>query len=173
MKYICSDTNIWLDFNAINKLDTPFLLPETFIMYEESIKEEILYPEHLAEQLLAHGLLPTNITTDEFFFAEEIVKARPKLTRHDAIALAIAKYRKILLVTGDRRLRAEAERHGVSCIGTIGILDRLGQLKRITLQEQLVCWRSLRSSNGRVVRLPKHELDSRIAKLEAILGGDS
>ena len=169
MKYICSDTNIWLDFDAINKLNTPFLLPEKFIMYEESIHEELLYPEYLAEQLLAKGLLPTNITTDEFFFAEKVVKAQPKLTRHDAIALAIAKERKICLVTGDRRLRAEAERHGVSCMGTIGILDRLAKLKLITLQEQHACWLSLRAENGRVIRLPKHELNTRIAKLETIL----
>lgn len=98
---------------------------------------------------------------------------RFQLTRHDAIALAIAKYREIGLVTGDRRLRAEAERHGVSCMGTIGILDRLAQLKLITLQDQHACWLRLRAENGRVVRLPKHELDTRIAKLETMLGSAS
>ena len=173
MKYICSDTNIWLDFNEIHKLDTPFLLPETFIMYEGSIQEELLYPEDLAEQLLEKGLLPTDITTEEFFFAEQILVSRPKLSRHDAIALAIAKHRNIPLVTGDRRLRAEAERQDVPCMGTIGILDRLSELELLTLHEQYACWKQLHAANGKVVRLPKQELESRIAKLEALLVGAS
>lgn len=41
------------------------------------------------------------------------------------LALAIAKCRRIILLTGDWALRKAAKEEGVSVMGTIGILDRL------------------------------------------------
>jgi len=34
MTYISSDTNIWIDFMTIEKLELPFRIPYTFLMYE-------------------------------------------------------------------------------------------------------------------------------------------
>ena len=33
MEYISSDTNVWIDFNIISRMNLPFLLPYTYIMY--------------------------------------------------------------------------------------------------------------------------------------------
>ena len=44
MEYISSDTNVWIDFKIINRLNLPFLLPYTYIMYEESINSELISP---------------------------------------------------------------------------------------------------------------------------------
>lgn len=43
MEYISSDTNVWIDFSVISRLDLPFLLPYTYIMYTESIENESYY----------------------------------------------------------------------------------------------------------------------------------
>ena len=47
MTYISSDTNIWIDFMTIEKLELPFRLPYTFLMYKESIQNELLSPPNL------------------------------------------------------------------------------------------------------------------------------
>lgn len=36
MECISSDTNVWLDFVTINRLEIPFKLPYTYIMNEET-----------------------------------------------------------------------------------------------------------------------------------------
>ena len=45
MEYISSDTNVWIDFMAIDKLELPFLLPCTYIMSDDAVNDELLSPE--------------------------------------------------------------------------------------------------------------------------------
>ena len=40
MNYISSDTNIWLDFDAISGVALPFRMPCTYIMYQEALRKE-------------------------------------------------------------------------------------------------------------------------------------
>lgn len=47
MEYISSDTNVWLDFATINRLEIPFKLPYTYIMNEDAITDELLSPKEL------------------------------------------------------------------------------------------------------------------------------
>ena len=42
MVYISSDTNVWIDFVTIEKLELPFLLPYTYIMNHDAIDDELL-----------------------------------------------------------------------------------------------------------------------------------
>ena len=42
MEYISSDTNVWLDFVEIEKLNLPFQLPYIYIMNNETIEDELL-----------------------------------------------------------------------------------------------------------------------------------
>lgn len=35
MEFVSSDTNVWIDFQVIARLQLPFLLPYTYIMYTE------------------------------------------------------------------------------------------------------------------------------------------
>ena len=51
MEYISSDTNVWLDFATINKLEIPFKLPYTYIMNEDAIAEELynFYSDDIAK----------------------------------------------------------------------------------------------------------------------------
>ena len=70
MKYISSDTNVWIDFVTINRIALPFRLPYTYIMNQDAIDEELLSPPDVKEQLLSAGLTPTELTDEEFLLAE-------------------------------------------------------------------------------------------------------
>lgn len=56
MEYISSDTNVWLDFATINRLEIPFKLPYTYIMNEDAITDELLSPKELRDNLVGLGL---------------------------------------------------------------------------------------------------------------------
>lgn len=168
MKYISSDTNVWIDFVTINRIALPFRLPYTYIMNQDAIDEELLSPPDFKEQLLSAGLMPTELTDEEFLLAEAYGSQYRRLSTHDRIALAIAKQRKIKLLTGDQALRNAAKAEGVDPIGTIGIVDQLHEQNLITTTEYVDCLKDLRSHNGRIVRLPADALEERIQKFDAV-----
>ena len=71
MEYISSDTNVWLDFETINRLDYPFRLPYIYLMNNDAVQDELLSPPGLGERLKCLGLRETELTEEEFFLAEE------------------------------------------------------------------------------------------------------
>lgn len=162
MVYISSDTNVWIDFMTIDSLDIPFKLPFTYIMSEDAVEDELLSPAGLGKQLIALGLVPVEITIDEFFLAEKYGIQYKKLSTYDRIALAIAKCRKITLLTGDGALRKAAKKESVDVMGTLGILDELWSQKLISVEEYEICLRRLDENNGGAIRLPREEILSRI-----------
>ena len=166
MEYISSDTNVWIDFKAISRLDLPFLLPYTYIMYEESMQSELLSPAGFYQELTEAGLIGIDITYDEFFLAESWGEKYPRLSVQDRIALAIAKSRRIFLLTGDGALRKAAHREGVNVIGTLGILDKLYNDLYISPEIYRDCLQGLQNHNGVDVRLPQDELARRLNSLE-------
>lgn len=167
MQYISSDTNVWIDFYVISKLDLPFRLPYAYIMYEESIDGELLNPPNLSFDLKEAGLIGVEITAEEFFLADSWGNVYKKLSTPDRIALAIAKTRNIVLLTGDRALRNAAKNEGVSVIGTIGLLDQLYEKDLIDEKEAVACFTALLDHNGRDVRLPEEVLRKRIERFKS------
>ena len=162
MKYISSDTNIWLDFSIIDRLDIPFRQSCTYIMFYETIEHELIYPEGLAERLIQLGLKAVDITDEEYFYADEIAGKYPALSIADRIALSIARCRRIILLTGDKSLRNAAKNENVQVIGTIGLLDTLLQEVSITDDEYKDCIEELLRNNGKGIRLPEEELLRRL-----------
>lgn len=165
MQYISSDTSVWIDFSTIHKSELPFRLPCTYIMSKYAVEDEILSPPGLGEELLSYGLVPVEITIEEFLIAQEYGTKYPRLSIYDRIALAIAKERDIILLTGDNSLRKAAVQENVSIMGTLGILDKLWEKKKISTEELKSCLEGLIEHNGGAVRLPKAELDRRIDEL--------
>ena len=164
MEYISSDTNVWIDFQLIDKINLPFHLPFTYIMSSDAIEDELLSPKDFKEQLLANGLQPIEYTYEEFELAEQYGLQYPRLSIYDRLALAIAKVRKITLLTGDGALRRAAKNENVSLLGTIGILDLLFRLSYIEREEYVECLQMLQKYNGGQIRLPKSEIENRIKK---------
>ncbi|MBD5448888.1 MAG: PIN domain-containing protein [Lachnospiraceae bacterium] len=105
MKYISSDTNVWLDFEMIDRLELPFKLPYSYLMNEDAVHDELLSPEGLSERLLALGLVETELKEEEFFLTETYSGYFPKLSVYDCVVLTMEKYQGIALITGDDPLR--------------------------------------------------------------------
>lgn len=105
---ICSDTNVWIDFSAIGKLEYPFRLAFEYLIYQDTFDLELQQPETLQKDLLKYGVKVTEFTIEEFFLAAEINSKYPPLSSFDSAALAIAKCRNIPLLTGDKALRKAA-----------------------------------------------------------------
>ena len=166
MEYISSDTNIWIDYMAIGKLDLPFRLPLTYLMNQDAVNDELLSPRGLKDQLIKLGLVSTELTGNEFFYGIEISQNHSKLSKYDCSALAIAKKRNIVLLTGDAELRKVARSEGVTVMGTIGILDRAFEDEVITQEEYKESLIKLKAVNGREVRLPSQELQERLDRLD-------
>lgn len=164
MEYISSDTNVWLDFAIINKLEIPFKLPYTYIMNIDAVENELLSPKDIRENLIGLGLQAVELSEEEFYLAEEYNKKYVKPSIYDCVALAIAKIRGITLMTGDGPLRKAAEQENVAVIGTIGILDRLLNGRFIGKHEYIECMKELKKYNGSKVRLPEKELMKRIER---------
>ncbi len=163
MEYISSDTNIWLDFNTISAIEMPFRLSCTYIMYREALRKEIVSPPELLQELIERGLEGVELTTEEFYFAEELAAKYVKLSGYDRTALAIAKLRNITLLTGDNALRKAAKKEGVQVIGTIGLLDLLFERGLLNQREYKYCLKSLLEHPER--RLPCEELQRRLTIL--------
>ncbi len=166
MEYISSDTNVWLDFEIIDKLEIPFKLPYTYLMNDDAVQDELLSPPGLGKRLINLGLIATELTEEEFFLAEEYMERFKKPSIYDCVALAIAKCRKIILLTGDGPLRKAAQSEGITVIGTIGVLGQLYSGAYIENTEYLECLERLQSFNGGKVRLPSKELEKRIEKIK-------
>lgn len=166
MEYISSDTNVWIDYMVIDKLELPFRLQLKYLMNIDAIEDELLSPEGMKENLLRLGLQPTELTEDEFYYGLKMAEAHPKLSEYDCSALAIAKCRGLVLMTGDAALRKAALSEGVSVMGTIGLLDMLYEYGKITSEEYRECMLLLIKVNGREVRLPMAELQNRLDKID-------
>lgn len=167
MEYVSSDTNIWIDFSVIQKIELPFRLPYTYIMSEDAIADELLSPPELGQELISHGLKPVEISIEEFELAQSYGEKYIKLSVYDRIALSIAKNRNITLLTGDGALRKASREEGVRVIGTIGIIDQLLERGLVNGAEYVECLQRLKQQNGGSVRLPRTEIEARLEKYSA------
>lgn len=162
MEYISSDTNIWIDFFAVDALALPFRLDCTYLMSSDALEDEWLSPKGRGNELIELGLQAVKITTEEFYYAEEIRSRCPKLSAYDTFALAIAKFRGIALLTGDGRLRKTAIEEGVTVRGTLWIFDELLRNGILSEEEYRKFMLAMKAQNGRRIRLPEAELDRRV-----------
>lgn len=169
MEYISSDTNIWIDFHTINRLNMPFLLPITYIMSADAINDELCYPSTLKHDLLNLGLKGVEIDGVEFMLAREYGSKYCKLSIYDRIALAIAKNRGLVLLTGDGILRKAADYENVKVMGTLGLIDKLYKEDKITDFQYDECITLLQQYNGKKIRLPKDQISLRLDPFWKIL----
>lgn len=162
MEYISSDTNIWIDFATINALELPFRLDCTYLMSSDALEDEWRSPKGRGTELIALGLKVVEITTEEFYYADDIHSKHPRLSVYDTFALAIAKLRHIVLLTGDGRLRKAATEEGVTVRGTLWIFDELFRTGKVSQGELNQFMQELKKQNGHTIRLPDAEIDKRI-----------
>lgn len=116
MGVISVDTNIWSIPDMISKADFLFQTSETFIMFEETLQDEELDTLDLIWGIRS-GFVGVELTTEEFFFAQELAQLYVALSVEDRIALAIAKMRRVPLLTESFSLKDAAEHEGIQVIG--------------------------------------------------------
>lgn len=160
--YISSDTNIWIDFYEIGHLDHPFRLTHEYYISKEAYNDELLKSDELRQELINKGLKLAEVNEDEFSQARAYSEMYRRLSIYDTIALSIAKSRKWILLTGDKRLREAAEKESVECHGIIWIYDELKDDGMMTNKEYHSAIADLTEAveNG-LCRLPKDELEKR------------
>ena len=78
---------------------------ETAILYEDTIKNELIKPANLGELLMESGLKSIDVSIEEYMLAEQYNARYRKPSIHDCMALAVAKERNITLLTGDGALK--------------------------------------------------------------------
>lgn len=161
--YISSDTNIWIDFQEVGHLDHPFRLEFQYYISHNAYNDELLKSEELREELLSKGLRLAEVTEEEFLQAMIYAGMYRRLSFYDRIALAIAKSRKWVLLTGDKFLREAAQRESVECHGVIWIYDELKDAKLLSAEEFRSAIEDLIKAveKGRC-RLPIDELKQRL-----------
>jgi predicted nucleic acid-binding protein len=162
MQLICSDTNIWLDFEKLKRIDWPFRLDCTYIMSAMAIDDEVLSPADLSEKLISAGLMAVDMTDDELALLEQYTARHRRISTYDAIAMAISKGRGIILLTGDKALKNAANAEGIEVHGLLWIIDQLLEADLITASEHNVCMIDLKNNPSGRFRLPAGEIELRI-----------
>ncbi len=162
MPYISSDTNIWIDFAQINRLEMPFGLENTYCMSRDAIDDELISPPGVGERLLRLGLRSLEMDEAEFTLVIDYGSRYPRLSFYDRLALAIAKNRDYILLSGDSALRKAAAKEQVSVRGTLWIFDQLLETGKITKIEYLEAMKDLLEDPTGRIRLPKEEIRQRM-----------
>ncbi len=160
--YLCSDTNIWIDFDTVGNLSLPFLLEYEYLMSRDSFDDELLSPPGLREKLLRMGLIPVELNDVELQTIYGFLEKYSSLSVYDLFALAIARNRGYILLTGDRNLRKAAMTEGVSMRGTLWVFDQLLEQEHLTREEYFTYMRILADLNGGKIRLPAEEKRKRM-----------
>ena len=162
MELISSDTNIWIDFECVNSLYVPFKLQYKYIISSDTFDAEVLSPAGLKARLLEFGLLPVTTSDDEDTLTDRF-KKHFDLSMYNRIALAIAKSRKIILLTGDGHLRKAALKENVEVHGSLWIADEALHNEKISSKTYKQLLEAL-SAHPRI-RLPKAEITKRLELL--------
>ena len=168
MECVCSGASIWVDFSKFDALALPFKLSYTYLMNEDAISDDKLSPAGLVNELVMLGLVKVAWTEDEFYIAEDLSLKYNKLSLYDRVAIAIAKYRHIVLLTNEPTTIEAAAEERVPVKGTIDILDELFISKKIDYGKYRQCLVILLSMNGQEVILPENELISRLEKVSNV-----
>ncbi|MEN8108705.1 MAG: PIN domain-containing protein [Pseudomonadota bacterium] len=158
MKLLISDANIFIDVKVGKLIEVMFQLPESFavpnILYEEELLER--HPE-----LPSYGLQVLEI---EESFMQEAYRLRGVYShpgQNDLFALALAKQEQCPLLTGDKKLRAVAKAEDVVVRGTLWLIERLYQERKITITAVEQAYARMKEE-GR--RLPWKQVDAQIRK---------
>lgn len=123
MQVLVSDTSILID------LERCALLREAFSLHVEFVVPDLLYERELRDyggpDLIALGLRVESLAENEVQRAQEYRRVNPRLALPDTFALALARDRNWILLTGDGPLRALAGTEQVECHGVLWLIDRM------------------------------------------------
>jgi predicted nucleic acid-binding protein len=156
-----TDANIWIDLDAGGLVLAVFSLSCKFIT-PDVVFQEIRRPA-TATRLWANGLRVVELSGAQVAEAARLADRYPRPSRTDLFALALAKARGrgAVLLTGDRHLRHAAQQEGVAVHRILWVLDLLVE-RAIIQPKQATDALDRMLANGS--RLPADEVHQRRAR---------
>ena len=163
MIVLVSDTSVLIDLERGGLLEAAFSCGLTMVVPDLLYERELEVENGMLLRALGLGVLA--LTPDEVAYAQQIRAEQSALSLPDVFALSCALRPDHMLVTGDKLLRAEAERRRCPVSGLLWFLDQMeasGQVGSALLLEGL-----LRITAHPRCRLPKAEVKARLARYGA------
>ena len=129
---LVSDTSVLIDLERGGLLEAIFALPHQFavpdVLYEREMRGD------WGEALVKLGLRVEEVSKEGVASALRYRHQRASLSVPDSFALALAKERQWLLLTGDGQLRELAGGEGVECHGVLWLLDIMEEAQTPNIQ---------------------------------------
>jgi predicted nucleic acid-binding protein len=151
-----SDTNIWIDFRNAGLLDALFNLPFTLCCTDFVLDELKNFD---TQQLLARGLVVETLDGPATAALFVLMQAHNNSSLADVSCYQLAQQTKHPLLTGDGRLRKQAQTDGLQVHGALWLLDQLVAHRTIKTKEAAIGLQSMLSSGA---RLPEVECEKRL-----------
>jgi predicted nucleic acid-binding protein len=163
---LVSDTSVLIDLERGNLLEAIFALPHEFavpdVLYDHEMRGE--WGEHLVRL----GLRVAEVSEEGVGNALRYRQQRSSLSVPDSFALALAKERAWLLLTGDGQLRELAVGENVECHGVLWLLDIMAEAGIPGIQPLHDGLTAL-AAHPRC-RLPRREITIRLERYRVIIG---
>lgn len=157
---LVSDTSVLIDLERGGLLAALFALPHEFAV------PDVLYDHEMqgnwGEGLIRRGLRVEEVSKEGVANALRYRQQRASLSVSDSFALALAKEREWLLLTGDGQLRDLAGGENVECHGVLWLLDMMEEAGTPAIQSLHDGLTAL-AAHPRC-RLPRREITIRIER---------
>lgn len=167
MRIIVSDSSCLIDLRKASLLDAFLSLPYEICIPNTLFEEELLkFTAAQKEALVEGGLKVIDIPGPGVLRAQEVIRAKPRLSIHDGFAFALAEsHQESILVTGDGGLKALATRHGIEVHGLLWVVDQIHTHGLQTATALATALRVLEQDAS--VRLPRRELLAAIRRYDS------
>jgi hypothetical protein len=160
MRVVVSDTSVLVDLERGELLESVF-----GVSFELAVPDLLFRRElegEIGERLVQLGLKVLELDEEGVTLALDYRNRDSKLSLPDTFALALAKTRGFVLLTGDASLRDLSAAEQVECHGVLWVLDRM-------FSEETVSTRTLHEGLTAIAahprcRLPKPEIAARLKK---------
>lgn len=160
MIILVADTSVIVDLERGNllaaALSGPDVLAAPDLLYESELRD------YGGRELLRLGLKILELTPPELSIAQTLFNTQAGLALPDCAALVGASRPQHELLTGDGKLRAHAERQGVTCHGVLWLMDRLEA--NATVAPQVLHAALTDIVRHPRCRLPRHEVNARLSR---------
>ncbi len=167
MRIIVSDSSCLIDLRKALLLEAFLSLPYEILIPNTLFEDELLkFTVEQKQALLDGGLQVVDIPGTGVLRAQEVIRAKPRLSIHDGFAFALAEsHDGCILVTGDGDLRTLAATHGIEVHGLLWIVEQIHQKGVKPDRDLAVALRVLEQDP--TVRLPRRELTIAIRRYES------
>lgn len=117
-----SDTNIWIDFRNAGLLDDLFRLPFTFCSTDFVLDE---LQDLARDELTQRGLVVETLDSGAIASMMSLTAEHNNSSLADVSCYFLARQLGLPLLTGDGRLRRQAQKDGMAVHGALWLLDQL------------------------------------------------